>query len=183
MRTAAHLGDAKKCAEDSNAYQGYAGNSGPLFPQGKVDCEKAVGSTGKAARPALAVKAKREKIAGWRREGLGAAEIECVPGAGHAGECSHSSVGDQAERDGDDGPESCGSDIADFLGLRAVATDGYVKTPNQNKGGDDFAGTMNPLDERNSFPCETSAWFVKHVLEPEIDVMERQYGKGKKDEQ
>ncbi|MDY6308799.1 MAG: hypothetical protein SPL71_12295, partial [Oribacterium sp.] len=56
-------------------------------------------------------------------------------------------------------------------------------TPEQDEGGDDFSGTMNSLDERNSFPCETSAWFVKHVLEPDIHVMERENGKGKENEQ
>lgn len=114
VRAAAHLGNVEKCAEDCDCYQGNFGCSGLSFSKRKVDGEKTVGSTGKAARPALAVKAKREKIAGWRREGLAAAEIECVPGAGHAGECSHSSVGDQAERDGDDGPESCGSGRTDI---------------------------------------------------------------------
>ena len=40
MCTAAHLGEAEKCAEDSNAYQGDAGNFGPAVPQGKIDREK-----------------------------------------------------------------------------------------------------------------------------------------------
>lgn len=42
---------------------------------------------------------------------------------------------------------------------------------------------MEPLDERNSFPTEVTARSVKEILKPEIDVMERQYGNGKENEQ
>lgn len=114
VRAAAHLGNAEKCAEDCDCYQGNFGCSGLSFSKRKVDGEKTVGSAGKAAWPALAVEVHGKQIAGGRRKRLGAAEIECVLGGGYAGHGTHSSVCDQAERYGDDGPEGFGSGRAEL---------------------------------------------------------------------
>lgn len=105
MRAAAHLCNAEEGAEDCDCYQCNAGGFGPFFPQGKVDCEKAVGSAGETAGPALAVEVHGKQIAGGRRKRLGAAEIECVLGGGYAGEGSDRAICDEAERDGEDSPE------------------------------------------------------------------------------
>ena len=117
MRAAAHLCDTKEGAEDCDCYQGNFCCSGFPFSKRKIDRKKRVGSAGKAAWPALAVAGEEKQVAGRSRERLCAAEINGVPWAGHAGEGSDRAVGDEAERDGEYGPEGYGSGIAEFLGF------------------------------------------------------------------